>query len=322
MRAHSRRGMGAPLIMTGVVLVMIVGGCGREPGSTSVTKGMLTVECDEAVGPVMKEQVDQFQRQYTDARVSLRTAQAREAVVDFANDSVRVIVCARAFDGEEQKAFDQAKVQYQKYKVAMTAVAVVVNADNPVTELRVSQLDSMFSGDITRWSGTMKRVPIDLVIGGINSSTNEVFREKVLKGERFAASATPIDSSRMLVDYVKKTPGAIGIVGLNQLQDDAEHVRVVALGTPGYQPDSTEPVGKFYHPDQYYVFKEYYPISTPVYIYTREASIDLGVGFISYVSSLPGQTIFQKSNLVPVTIPVRWVQTTSRPIQTSSEQVQ
>ncbi len=304
-----------------ILVALLLAGCGREPGTTVITKGALTVECDDAVVPVMRQQIDEFQRQYTDARLTLRPAEAREAVVDFAHDSVGVIVIARQLDKEEHDALTDAKIQYQEYRVAMSAVAVIVNKKNPLTQLRMGELDSVFSGGVTRWTGAMRKYPIDLVIGGINSSTNAVFRRVALKGGPFALSATMMDSTGALIAYVAKTPNAIGIVGLNWLENSGDRVRVVALGIPGTRPDSTEPVGKYYLPEQYYVYKEYYPLSTPVYVYDREASIGLGYGFISYVSSLPGQRTFQKSNLVPVTLPVRWVQTTSRPLPTSSEQV-
>ena len=42
------------------VLTVLAAGCGREPGSTNVTRGSLTLECDEAVEPVMRVQADEF----------------------------------------------------------------------------------------------------------------------------------------------------------------------------------------------------------------------------------------------------------------------
>jgi phosphate transport system substrate-binding protein len=145
----------------------------------------------------------------------------------------------------------------------------------------------------------------------VNSSTNEVFRTAVLAGRKFALSATPMKYSSDLVDYVSKTPSAVGIVGLSWLKGFEDRLDVMSLGGPSWRPDSTRPAGQYYSPAQAYVFQGYYPVNTPVYIYSREVSRDLGLGFISYLTSAAGQKVVVKGGLVPVTMPVRLVQLTS-----------
>lgn len=294
---------------------LLIAGCTNEPGSKTLTKGSLKIECDEAVAPVVQREIEDFQKQYTDAHISMRSVEAREAVSDFANDSVQVIVCARPFNKEERDALTAAKIVFQEYRVAMSAVAVIVNPAQPLDHLRVSELDSILTGSITRWNTKGSRQVIDLAIGGVNSSTNEVVKTTVLKGKPFALSATPYASSKELVDYVRRTPGALGIVGLNWLQGVGQEVTPVGLGTPGFSPDSTEAPGQYYKPVQAYVFQQYYPITTPVYIYSRETSVDVGLGFVSYVSSAAGQKIFLNDGLVPVTMPVRLVHLTSEQVK-------
>jgi phosphate transport system substrate-binding protein len=180
----------------------------------------------------------------------------------------------------------------------------------------MSELDSIFAGQITSWPGSRKKRIIDLVVGGVNSSTNEVFRSRVLKGKPFALSATPMSSSRELVEYVGKTAGALGIVGVNRIKGGENAVKTVSLGMPGYSPDSTQVPGEYYSPAQAYVYKGYYPITSPVYIYSRDVNPDVSVGFISFVSSGPGQKIVLNNGLVPVTMPVRLVQLTSEQVKT------
>ncbi len=299
-----------------VLLAGVLGaGCTNEPGSKTLTKGTINVECDEAIAPVIQKEIDDFHTQYTTAHVIQRVVEARVAISDFANDSVQVIVCARPFNKEERDALATAKIQFQEFRVALSAVAVIVNKDVPVERLRVSELDSILTGAITQWPVKGFRRVIDLAIGGPNSSANEVVKTTVMKGKPFALSATPFDSSARLVEYVRRTPGALGIVGLNWLQGFEQDVTSLALGTPGYSPDSTEAPGQYYKPVQAYVFQQYYPITTPVYIYSRETSVDVGLGFVSYVSSAAGQKIFLNNGLVPVTMPVRLVHLTSEQVK-------
>lgn len=286
--------------------------CGGGSGPLP-TRGEATIECDESVLPVFQQEVEDFHRNYKDARLTLRVAEAREAIANFVNDSVRVIVSAREFNTEEKAFIASAKIEYQAYKVALDAVAVIGHKSNPMKQFRTGELDSIFSGAITRWPGKAGGV-IDIVIGGVNSSTNEVFRDSLLKGKSFAISATPIASSEELVKHVESTPAAVGIVGVNWLRGHEDKLTVFGLGDPSGRPDSTEPPGRYYPPIQAHIYRNYYPICRPVYIYSREVIRGVGLGFTSYVSSLQGQKIIQEHGLVPTTMPVRLVSLTSEQV--------
>jgi phosphate transport system substrate-binding protein len=125
----------------------------------------------------------------------------------------------------------------------------------------------------------------------------------------------PFVSSSDLIQYVRDTPGALGIVGVAHIRDLWSAVTVYGLGTPGTRPDTTEPVGRYYTPHQAHVFRDYYPISRMIYIYTRDVAYNVGFGFISFATSSEGQKVFVNNGLVPVTMPVRLVELTSRQVQ-------
>ncbi|MEW6511586.1 MAG: substrate-binding domain-containing protein [Bacteroidota bacterium] len=294
-----------------VLLVPLAGCGGREPGSAQLTKGTLRLGCDEAVARVIQREADEFSRLYTEARVTLQRGEAREIIADFAADSLRVIVCARALNPEERNALQAAKVEFREYEVARTAVAVIAHPDIPVTRLRVGELDTIFAGGQTLWPG---RELIRLAVAGVNSSVTEVFRARILGRGGYDPVARAIPSSDSLIAYVAATKGAIGIVGLDGLQGKESGVNVLALATPEVRPDSTRAPGEYYTPAQAYVYLGYYPVTAPVYIYTRMVDYSLADGFIAFVTSAPGQKVFQANGLVPMTMPVRLVQLTSQQV--------
>jgi phosphate transport system substrate-binding protein len=299
------------LLCAGVLL----SGCSREPGSKTLTRGTLTVECDEAVFPAMQLLAEEFKRQYPEAQITVRSAEAREATANFVNDSVKVIVCSRPLNDEERSALTKAKIWFEEYHVAQSAVAVIAHLGNPVTSLRVGQADSLFGGVTTTWAGWRAGGSVDLVVGGVNSSTNEVFKRMILKGRPYALSATPMESSSALVEHVRTTKNALGIVGVGWLKGVEKEVSVLGLSRPGVMPDSTQPVGKAYTPAQAYVHQGYYPVSAPVFIYTRDVDRNISLGFISFAASIQGQKVFLDNGLVPVTMPVRLVQLTSEQVK-------
>lgn len=297
------------------LMLALLAGCGKEPGSKNLTKGSLIVECDEAIFPVVQREAEEFQRLYPDSKVTIRSTEARAAVSDFASDSVQVIIIARSFNKEESTALTTAKVEYQEYKTALAAVAVIAHPESPVQELRMTELDSLLEGNAVRWSGKQSSQVVEVVIGGINSSTNEVVKDIVLKGKPFVQTATSFPSSDKVVEWVRTTPNTLGLVGVNWLKDREKSVTVMALRQPGFSPDSLEPAGQPYTPMAYYVYKGFYPLSTPVMIYTRVQAIDISRGFIAFVNSGPGQKIIQSDGLVPATQPVRIVQLSSEQVR-------
>jgi phosphate transport system substrate-binding protein len=292
----------------------ILAGCGgKEPGSAQLTKGILKIQVDEAIYPSAKGEAEEFQRTYPDSRVEFKPADARAAISEFADDSVRVIMIGRALNKEERDALSATKIQPEEYRVAFSAVAVIANKSVAQDSLRLSQLDSILTGQLTQWPA--KRGSIDLVVGGRNSSINEVVRTIVMHGKDFAMSATLMDSSLARVQYVRSHRGAIGLVGVNWLQGLDLDFTIMRLGSPGVSPDSTDKQHVYYSPAQAYVYKGYYPISTPVYIYSRELDRNVALGFISFVTSGPGQKVFLNNGLVPATMPVRLVNLTSQQVK-------
>jgi len=221
-----------------------------------------------------------------------------------------VIVSAREFNDEEVAAMKTLGVEFETYKVALDAIVVVAHKDNLITELRVSQLDSIFSGAIRFWPGKTNSQKFDIVIPDINSSISEVFQQSVLKGKAYSPDAVRIASSEKLLDYVAGVRNAIGIVGLSWLRGFDDSVSVMRL-IPEI-PDSADAPGKSFSPAQAYIYQKKYPLTRTVFMYNREVLRDVGLGFISHVSSAQGQKIFLNHGLVPVTMPVRIVELTSK----------
>ncbi len=303
----------AILVLAALPLLAGVGCAGKEPGATSITKGSFRLGVDEAVLPVMQHEIREFTRQYTEANVAVRDAEAREIVAEFAADSIRTIICARELNKEELDALAAAKVTIQQYLVARSAVVVIARKDCPATQLRVGELDSMFTGSVSRWPGK-KGVPVEAAVGGLNSSVNEVFRRSVLHGGGFDPAARSFSSVKDLYAYVTGTPGAIGIVSLNRLGNNDADVTVLSVATSAMRADSSFAPREYYSPHPAYIYQGYYPVTAPVYVYTRNIEQDVSMGFIAFLTSVAGQKVFQNDGLVPATMPVRLVHLTSQQV--------
>jgi phosphate transport system substrate-binding protein len=306
--------------VTLVLLAAALTSCQSPREEASTIRGTAAVQVDESLEPVMRLEVEDFERSYVDAKITLGAVHAREAVVNFLNDSVRVIVLGRELNREERAYIDARKgkkdaIDVAEWRVAADAVAVIVHKENPVRKFRFGELDSIFSGFTRQWPGTGKRaVMVEPVVPDVNSSVNEVFRDRVMGGRPFASSVTPLAASARVIDEVAGVRGAIGIVGLSSLRGRDHEVAVCSVSDPRHRPDTLLVPGQYFSPAQAHVYRGYYPLTRPVMIYRREYRTDVGYGLISYIVSPPGQKIFLNNGLVPQTQPVRIVELTSQQV--------
>lgn len=103
--------------------------------------------------------------------------------------------------------------------VAIDGIAVVVDPANTVTGLTKDQLIGIYTGEIRNWSevgGT--DTPIVVVGREAGSGTRGAF-EEILKIEDMCVYANELDNTGAVMAKVEATPGAIGYVSLDVVND-------------------------------------------------------------------------------------------------------
>ena len=103
--------------------------------------------------------------------------------------------------------------------VAIDGIAVVVDPANTVTDLTKEQLISIYKGEIKNWSELGGAdTPIVVVGREAGSGTRSAF-EELLEIEEACAYASELDSTGAVIAKVAATPGAIGYVSLDAIND-------------------------------------------------------------------------------------------------------
>ena len=115
--------------------------------------------------------------------------------------------------------------------VAIDGIAVVVDSANTVADLTKQQLTDIYSGTVTNWSEVGgSDSPIVVVGREAGSGTRSAF-EEILGLEDACAYSSELDSTGAVMARVASTPGAIGYVSLDVLDDT-----VKALNLEGTEP--------------------------------------------------------------------------------------
>lgn len=101
-----------------------------------------------------------------------------------------------------------------EYKVALDGLSIYVNPDNPMKEITIDQARLIFTGKVTNWKEVGgPDAPITVYSRENSSGTYEFFKEHILQGADFAASAQTMPGTAAIVQAVVKDKNGIGYGG-------------------------------------------------------------------------------------------------------------
>lgn len=116
------------------------------------------------------------------------------------------------------------------------AIAIIVNKDNPVSALHISDVARIYRGERGEWPDDQKIVATN---HDVESDLRRRFYSSVLGApptEKFRLPGTPIPfhtmtfkSARVVLKFVATTPQAIGYVPVEQLDSSVKVLRVDGL---------------------------------------------------------------------------------------------
>jgi phosphate transport system substrate-binding protein len=172
--------------------------------------------------------------------------------------------------------------------VAKDGVAVYVHESNPVQELTQDQLKNIYMGDIVNWKDVGgKDAPIVIYSRENSSGTYVFFKEHVLGKEDFAAAAQTLPGTAAVVNAVARERNGIGYGGAAYAKGVKE-VRFVAGDGKGYLPTAEN------------VASGKYPLSRPLFVYSRGAPSGEAKQFLDYCLSKEGQGIVTQVGYYPI----------------------
>jgi phosphate transport system substrate-binding protein len=177
-----------------------------------------------------------------------------------------------------------------EYKVAIDGLSVYVNANNPVKELSLDQLEQIFTAKIKNWTAVGgPDAPIKLYSRENSSGTYEFFKEHVLKGKDFAASAQTMPGTAAVLQAVANDPNGVGYGGA-AYGAGAKHLLV--------KRDESSPA---IDPTEENVIGQKYPIWRYLYIYVNPA-LDKGdvAAYLNWIRSDDGQKVVKEVGYFPL----------------------
>lgn len=269
--------------------------------------GNLSSVGSDTLANLMTFWAEDFKRLYPNVNIQIQAAGSSTAPPALTEGTSNIGPMSRAMKDQEIQAFEQ-KYGYKptEIRVAIDALAVFVNKDNPIKGLSIPQVDAIFSAtrkcghpnDIAKWGQaglTGAWANRDMQLYGRNSvsGTYGYFKSKGLCKGDFKSNVNEQPGSASVVQSVATGVNAIGYSGIGYTTSG---VRAVALAksTGGAYIEAT--------PEN--AIAGTYPLSRYLYIYINKAPNKplqpLEREFVKLILSQVGQQTVVKDGYFPL----------------------
>jgi len=286
-----------------VLAVLLVAGCGRAGEETAVAAPEIEQRAIQNKGSdtlvnVALAWAEAYREVDPSVSIAVTGGGSGTGIAALINGTVDIANASRAMNQDEINQAQANGIEPVEHVVAVDALAVIVNLENPVSELTIGQLADMYTGRITNWQEVGgSDAPIVLLSRETNSGTHVYFLEEVVRQgssentDIFAPQTLLMPSSVGITSEIRRNPNAIGYDGLGYV--DTEHEKVIAIA-----PDSDS---AFVLPTVATASAGEYPLSRNLFMYTAGEPAGVVAEYLDWILSADGQAIVAQLGFVPLT---------------------
>jgi phosphate transport system substrate-binding protein len=239
---------------------------------------------------------EQYQSEHPEIRISVTGGGSGTGIAALLNGTVGIANASRKISADELKQAQAKNISPVEHIIARDAIAVIVNPENPVSQLTLQQISDMYSGKIVNWKevGGDDR-PIVRLSRETNSGTHVYFLETVLRlGDKksktlFSMDTLLLPSSEGIINELRSNPNAIGYDGLGYVPKDLKTIAVAKKSGEAYVLPSIATVND-----------KSYAIARDLYMYTVGQASGAEKDYLDWIISAEAQQIVARLGFVPI----------------------
>ena len=285
--------------------------------------GTLTIAGSETMQPMVTKMATEFRRLHPDVTFAIEGEGSASAIREFAlgislqrrgdksrqghdgANRLQVLASSRPLTDKELQAFiSRHGYEPLALPVAMDAVTIYVNVDNPIGGLTLEQVAAIFgkrgADRVTTWGHVglntgWEKQAIHLYGRDEKSGTREFFIQTVLKGESLKPDIHEEPGTASEILAIARDPLGIGYAGAGLNTSFVRAVPVAERADSAFVPPSIESV-----------VNGTYPLRRALYLYvdpgSRKDKMDPVVAaFLKFVNSQEGQNVVVRAGFFPLT---------------------
>lgn len=251
---------------------------GSTPVNAEDLKGTISLAGSTSMEKLCEAMKESFKEKYPNINVTVEYTGSGAGIEALNAGSIDIGNASRHLKDEETANGAVENV------VAVDGIAVIVDKDNAVADLTSEDLASIYTGEITNWKDLGGEDEAIVVIGREAASGTRGAFEELLAIEDQCNYAQELDSTGAVLAKVASTPGAIGYVSLDVVDETVNEVSL----------NSVEPTEEN-------ILAGDYVLSRPFVMATMGAideQNELVQAWFDYIASEEGQSVITAVGLI------------------------
>lgn len=250
-----------------------------------VQAGNLVIKGSTTVLPIAQKVAEAYMKENRDVKISISGGGSGNGIKALIDGTTDIADSSRFIKDKEIKLAIERGAYPVPFSVAYDCIVPVVHPSNATNNITMDQLKAVYMGEIKNWKelgGVDKKIVV--VSRDTSSGTYEVWHKKVMRKAKVYPGALLQASNGAVAQAVSKNKYAIGYIGLGYVNKNVKPLTVNGVkGSVRTTLDGT------------------FPISRPLYMFTRGWPKGDALNFINYVlHPQKGQKYVKEAGYVPL----------------------
>ena len=299
-------------IIVGLMLSFsfLLSSCGQKrakDGRTDTpTSGTIKFASDESFSPIIEELLQTYQFRYPQTHLLPIYTDDNTGMKLILDQKVNLFFTSHALTKGEDAILRGKGPIPEVFPIGYDGIAFIVNRANNDSCMTVNDVKKILSGQIANWkqlNPKNNQGNIEVVFDNKASATLHYVVDSILGGKDIkSANIVAASNSKSVVDYVHKTPNAIGVIGSNWLNDHRDSTNTTFnknITVVGLSKATIAQPGNSWQPYQVYLLDGRYPFVRTIYAIVADPHKALPWAFANFVTNPIGQKIIFKAGLLP-----------------------
>ena len=291
-------------------LTLLMSACGQKKakdGRTDTpTSGTIKFASDESFSPIIEELLQTYQFRYPQTHLLPIYTDDNTGMKLILDQKVNLFFTSHALTKGEDAILRGKGPIPEVFPIGYDGIAFIVNRANNDSCMTVNDVKKILSGQIANWkqlNPKNNQGNIEVVFDNKASATLHYVVDSILGGKDIkSANIVAASNSKSVVDYVHKTPNAIGVIGSNWLNDHRDSTNTTFnknITVVGLSKATIAQPGNSWQPYQAYLLDGRYPFVRTIYAIVADPHKALPWAFANFVTNPIGQKIIFKAGLLP-----------------------
>ncbi len=246
-----------------VAIILLLGGVCLVGEAVAQDRAGVRVKGSNEWASIVSGWANRFMSGKPKVSVVVSGGGTRSGVEAVFRGEAEIAMAAHFMDPDHRKTAADLGIDLQEKLMSWDAVAVFVNRENPVSELTIDQVRSLFMGQDTVWNKVGGRdAPVELYIDeDPKSDTALLLKKLVLAGADFASNANARRYPKLIVQGVSGNKNAVGYAPLGRVLEFQSDFPVKLLRIRRTESDPAV------LPSKDTVVDQTYPVILPLFFY-------------------------------------------------------